>query len=217
MAARNQYTEEFKRRVLDEYKKGDLTLEEVAAKYNIPAALLQDWVNKDGLNDIFIKYVEKPVEEKTFRTSINALGVAAFQKIKANGWLLAGCLPLLISLVTYIAFNKSVIESELNENMQSTEVKMDSLININTELKNELKGEIGELGITLEKIDNELETKIAPNISINNDNRKTINKTKRKTTSTTKVEINNHVEKEAAGKKMVSDSCCCRCRKDSIR
>ena len=217
MAARNQNIEEFKRRVLDEYKKGDLTLEEVAAKYNIPAALLQDWVNKDGLNDIFIKYVEKPVEEKTFRTSINALGVAAFQKIKANGWLLAGCMPLIISLVTYIAFNKSVIESELNENMQSTEVKMDSLININTELKNELKGEIGELGITLEKIDNELETKIAPNITINNDNRKTINKTKRKTTSTTKVEINNHVEKEAAGKQMVSDSCCCRCRKDSIR
>lgn len=57
--------------------------------------------------------------------------------------------------------------------LNSTEVKMDSLITIN----NELKGEIGKLGVTLEKIDNELKMNITPNI-INNDNRRFSHKSK---------------------------------------
>ena len=64
MASKTRYTEEFKKKVTEEYKKGDLSLEEVAAKYGLSPALLQDWVNKDDVNNIFISYVERP-EEKT--------------------------------------------------------------------------------------------------------------------------------------------------------
>ena len=136
MASKTRYTEEFKKKVVEEYKKGDLSLEEIATKYGLPPALLQDWVNKDDVNNIFISYVERP-EEK-------------------------------ICLTTFIKRNKMVVESEMNENLNPTEVKMDSLITIN----NELKGEIGKLGVTLEKIDNELKMNITPNITINNDNRR---------------------------------------------
>ena len=44
MATKNQYTKEFREKVVEEYRKGNLTLEEVADKYGIPAALLQDWM-----------------------------------------------------------------------------------------------------------------------------------------------------------------------------
>ena len=63
MASKTRYTEEFKKKVVEEYKKGDLSLEEIATKYGLPPALLQDWVNKDDVNNIFISYVERPEEK----------------------------------------------------------------------------------------------------------------------------------------------------------
>ena len=45
MAAKTQYTKDFKEKVVREYKNGNLSIDDVAAKYGIPAALLQDWVN----------------------------------------------------------------------------------------------------------------------------------------------------------------------------
>ena len=42
MASKTRYTEEFKKKVAEEYKKGDLSLEEVAAKYGLSPALLQE-------------------------------------------------------------------------------------------------------------------------------------------------------------------------------
>ena len=76
-----------------------------------------------------------------------------------------------------------VVESEMNENLNPTEVKMDSLITIN----NELKGEIGKLGVTLEKIDNELKMNITPNITINNDNRRFSHRARNTTNKNQKV------------------------------
>ena len=76
-----------------------------------------------------------------------------------------------------------VVESEMNENQNPTEVKMDSLITIN----NELKGEIGKLGVTLEKIDNEPKINIPPNITINNDNRRFSHRTGNTTNKNQKV------------------------------
>ena len=109
-----------------------------------------------------------------------------------------------------------VVESEINENLNSTEVKMDSLITIN----NELKGEIGKLGVTLEKIDNELKMNITPNITINNDNRRfshrarnTTNKNQKVVKTEEKKEIINNESKAT----MPIDTCCCRCPKDTIK
>lgn len=66
MANKTHYSEDFKRKVVDEYRKSNLSLEKVAAKYNIPPALLQDWVNKEKLNNIFIKILSKTEEKKSF-------------------------------------------------------------------------------------------------------------------------------------------------------
>ena len=216
MASKTRYTEEFKKKVVEEYRKGDLSLEEIAAKYRLPPAILQDWVNKDDVNNFFISYVERPVEKTSFFTKVKAAGGIAFQKIKANGWLMAGCLPLLICLTTFVKCNKMVVESEISENLNSTEIKMDSLININ----NELKGEIGKLGVTLEKIDNELKMNITPNITINNDNRSVNNRIKNTTIKNKKVvktEEKKDVIYDEAKATIPIDTCCCRCPKDTIR
>ena len=214
MASKTRYTEEFKKKVVEEYKKGDLSLEEVAAKYGLPPALLQDWVNKDDVNNIFISYVERPEEKTSFFTKVKTACVIAFQNLKANGWLLAGCIPLLICLTTFMKCNKRVVESEINENLYSTEVKMDSLITIN----NEMKGEIGKLGVTLEKIKNELEMKITPNITINNDNRSVNNRTMKriiKNTKNVKTEKKKVVIDDNSKATIPNDTCCCRCPKDT--
>ena len=216
MASKTRYTEEFKKKVVDEYRKGDLSLEEVAAKYGLPPALLQDWVNKDDVNNIFISYVERPEEKTSLFTKVKAAGGIAFQKVKANGWLIAGCIPLLICLTTFIKCNRTVVESEVNESMSSTEIKMDSLITVN----NELKGEIGKLGMTLEKIDNELKMNITPNITINNDNRSVSHRTSNTTIKNKKV-VKTEEKKEMINEVLKAttpiDTCCCRCPKDTIR
>ena len=111
MASKTRYTEEFKKKVVEEYKKGDLSLEEVATKYGLPPALLQDWVNKDDVNNIFISYVERPKEKTSIFTKVKTASVIAFQNLKAYGWLLAGCLPLLICLTTFIKCNKPKIRN----------------------------------------------------------------------------------------------------------
>ena len=216
MAYKTRYTEEFKNKVVEEYRKGDLSLEEVAAKYGLPPALLQDWVNKDDVNNIFISYVSRPVEKTSFVAKVKAAGGIAFQKIKANGWLIASCLPLLICLTTFIKCNRTVVKSEINENLNSTEIKMDSLITVN----NELKGEIGNLGVALEKIVNELKMNITPNITINNDNRSVSHRTRNTTIKNKKVvktKEKNEVINDEPKTRIPIDTCCCRCPKDTIR
>ena len=109
-----------------------------------------------------------------------------------------------------------VVESEMNENLNSTEVKMDSLITIN----NELKGEIGKLGVTLEKIDNELKMNITPNITINNDNRRFSHRARNTTNKNQKV-VKTEEKKEKINDEskatMPIDTCCCRCPKNTIK
>lgn len=219
MATKKRYTEDFKKKVVDEYKNGDLTLKEVAAKYKIPPALLQDWVNKDKVNDYIISIVDNPNKKTTSFTKISVIAALGYQKLKANGWLLACCLPLFLSLLFIFNFNDSIIETEINENNRSVQVKMDSLIEVN----NELKGEIGKLGLTLEKIDNELELKITPSITVNNDNKRITNDNRKYSNSKKKSVIKNKIETDVNVEHMFSnysvfqDSCCCRCGKDSIR
>ena len=216
MASKTRYTEEFKKKVVEEYKIGDLSLEEVATKHGLPPVLLQDWVNKDDVNNIFIRYVERPKEKTSIFTKVKTACVIAFQNLKTYGWLLAGCLPLLICLTTFIKCNKMVVESEMNENLNPAEVKMDSLLTIN----NELKSEIGKLGVTLEKIDNELKMNITPKITINNVNRRFSHRTRNTTNKNQKVvktEEKKEIINDESKATMPIDTCCCRCPKDTIK
>ena len=68
----------------------------------------------------------------------------------------------------------------------------------------------------MEKIDNELEMRIAPNITINNDNRK-INQRTRKTIVRNKIDINNKIKTEEPVRIIPRDTCCCCCPKDTLK
>jgi hypothetical protein len=212
MAIKTRYTEEFKKKVVEEYKKGNHSLQNVAEKYGMPCALLQDWINKGRLDDFFISYVEKPEVKTNLLTKVKATGDIVYKKIKTKGWLLVGCLLLLICLTVFVKYDRKVVESEVNENRNSTEFKMDSLVIIN----NELIGKIEKLGVELENIDNKLEMKIIPNISINSDNRRTSQKTSNNVTKN-KSGIDKEIKTEDHLKTIPKDSCCSHCPKDTIK
>jgi len=162
MATRIHHTEEFKRKVVDEYRNSNLTIEEMAAKYDIPSALLQDWVNKDEFNNIFINYVEKPAEKKTIWSSINCFVGLVYQKLKVNGWLIAGCLPLFFAMFTFITCNRHVIDNVENDNRIYTLMAIDSLTTIN----NRLTKQIANLCVVLNKIDGKLNFNLSPTTTI---------------------------------------------------
>ena len=71
-----------------------------------------------------------PFQDAKANAKINTL----LQKIKANGWLLACCLPLMAFLMVSLSFNKRIVESEWNDNRQIIEGKLDTLIAVNNEL-----------------------------------------------------------------------------------
>lgn len=158
MATKKHYTEEFKRKVVDEYNNSNLTIEEVAAKYGIPPALLQDWVNKDKFNNIYISYVHAPVEKKNVWASVSGFGGVVYQKLKANAWLMAGCLPFIFAMFTFITCNRHVLENTENDNHNYTSVAIDSLTTVN----NNLTEQIANIGVLLNKIDGKLNFNLSP-------------------------------------------------------
>lgn len=169
MAAKTQYTKEFKEKVVREYRNGNLSIDEVAAKYGIPAALLQDWVNKDEVENIFATYINAPIKEETsIWSKIKASVGLGYQKIKANGWLIAGCLPFLISFFTFITCNKVVTENIENDNSKSLNVDIDSLVKVNTNLNQQVK----DIRMLLNKINGKLNFNLSPTTTIIYDHRR---------------------------------------------
>lgn len=162
MATKKHYTKEFKKKVVEEYRNSSLTIEEMATKYGIPSALLQDWVNKDECNNIYISYVHTPVEKKCFRASVSGFVGVAYQKFKASGWLFAGCLPFFFAMFTFITCNHHVIEKVENDNRNCTLVAIDSLTTIN----NRLTKQIANMGVVLNKINGKLNFNLSPTTTI---------------------------------------------------
>lgn len=162
MATKKHYTKEFKKKVVEEYRNSSLTIEEVATKYGIPPALLQDWVNKYEYDNITINYVDEPVEKKCFSASVGGFLGVAFQKLKANCCLIAGCLPLFFAMFTFITCNRHVIEKVENDNRNYTLMAIDSLTTIN----NRLTKQIANLGVVLNKIDGKLNFNLSPTTTI---------------------------------------------------
>lgn len=158
MATKKHYTEEFKRKVVDEYRNSNLTLEEMATKYGIPPALLQDWVNKDEFNNIYISYVNTPVEKKCIWAKVSGFGGIVYQKLKANAWLMAGCLPFFFAMFTFITCNRNVLDNTENENHNYTSVAIDSLTTVN----NKITKQIANIGVVLNKIDGKLNFNLTP-------------------------------------------------------
>ena len=153
MVAIKRYTDDYKKKVVDDYKKDGLSFTEVAAKYNLPPALLQDWINKDRLNDYVIKMVDRQEEKPSCITIFSGYVSKGFQILKGYKWQFVGCLPLLLFLFFFISFNKTIVDYENGQNRLSVQAKLDSLIGVN----NELKKEINEINTSLDKIDEEVE------------------------------------------------------------
>ena len=225
MASRIKYSEEFKKKVVSAYEKGDISIEGIAEKYGIPTAIIQDWINKERVDDCIISVVSKPENEVSIVAKANTKIKSLLQKIKANGWLLVCCLPLMVFLVVSLSFNRRIVESEWNDNRQIIEEKLDTLITVNNELnENTIK-----MGLRLENIDNEIELKLRPSVTINNDNRKqSAHKTKIEKKTIVKEDVdeevgvnypvnigNDSVVTTKSG--VISDSCCCRCYISTLR
>ena len=231
MATKTQYTKEFREKVVEEYRKGNLTLEEVADKYGIPAELLQDWINKDDFENIFVTYINHSVDEKTsIWSKIHANVGLAYQKIKANGWLLAGCIPFLIPFFIFITCNKQILQSETNDtNITSYFLEnFDSLVILNSELNKKIR----ILNIQLDKIDKKLNFNLSPSTSIVYDYRRW-NRYRRtniknvKNDNSTNTSINNVINNDSSTI-VTPDTiapipghgrgcCCCQCKRDSLK
>lgn len=229
MAVKTQFTKDFKEKVVREYRNGNLSIDEVAAKYGIPAALLQDWVNKDEFEHIFATYINVPIKEETsIWTRIKAYTGLAFQKIKANGWLIAGCIPFLISLFTFITCNKEVTENIENDNSKSLTVAVDSMVKVNTSLHQQVK----DIRMLLKRVNRKLNYNLSPTTTIIYDHRRW-NRYKR--TNNRNVKNNTHTNTNISNV-TYNDSttiinpdtvrittghgrgcCCCQCKKDSVR
>ena len=229
MATRNHYTEEFKRKVVDDYRNGNLTLEEVASKYGIPTALLQDWINKDEFNNIFINYVESPVEKNTFLSSVKGYGGIIYQKLKANGWLMAGCLPFFFAISFFVTCNRHVVDNVENDK-RSYYSSIDSLTSVN----NKLTKQIVNIGVVLNKINGKLNFNLSPTTTIIYDHRrwnrykrtniKNVKNDNRTNTSFRNVTINDSTINIYQDSIMAPPSghgkgyCCCYCcKKDTVR
>lgn len=145
----------------------------------------------------------------------------AYNKLKANGWLLAGCLPLLIPFFTFLTCNRQVIESEMNDNSQSTVVKIDSMISVS----NNINAQLGDLNATLQRIDKKLNLSSSPSTIIYDYRRwKRSNKTTiRSNTNSSISNVHNdsttiiNQDSVRHGSWHGLGCCCCLCRKDSVR
>lgn len=230
MAAKTQYTKEFREKVVEEYRKGNHTLEEVAAKYGIPAALLQDWVNKDDVGNIFASYINGPIKENTSIWSKAQVIVGlVYQKIKANGWLIAGCLPFLFSFFTFITCNKQILQSETNEtnNISHLQENFDSVVVLNAELNKQIRN----FNLKLDKIDKKLNFNLSPITTIydyrrwNRYRRTNIENVKNDNRTNTSI---NNVTNNDSTTIIIPDTiasipghgrgcCCCQCKSDSLR
>lgn len=229
MAAKTHYTKEFKKKVVKEYRNSNLSIDEVAAKYGIPVALLQDWVNKDEVENIFATYINAPIKEKTsIWSKIKANVGFGYQKIKANGWLIAGCFPFLISFVTLVTCNKVVTENTDNDNSKSLTVSIDSLVKVNSNLNQQVK----DIRMLLNKINGKLNFNLSPVTTIIYDHRRwnrfkrsNVRNVKNETHSNTSISnvTNNdstaiiNPDTARIGTIHGRGCCCCQCNKDSVR
>lgn len=229
MAAKTQYTKEFKEKVVREYREGNLSVDKVAAKYGIPAALLQDWVNKDEIEHIFATCINVPIKEETsIWSKIKANVGLGYQKIKANGWLIAGCFSFFISFFTFITCNKDVTENIGNDNSKSLTVPLDSMVKVNANLNQQVK----DIRILLNKINGKLNFNLSPTTTIIYDHRRwnrykrtSIRNVKNETHSNTNISnvtnndstviINPDTVRVTTGHGR--GCCCCQCKKNSVR
>lgn len=165
MASKTRYTEEFQRKVVEEFKTGNLTLEALAAKYGLPSALLKYWIGSDRFSDICITLTEKPNKKEPLLKVVKGYVEKPIQWLWEKRWVITGCFALLFIGGVLVNMRSDIIESEIQDNQQPVFQKLDSLITSEKEVKEQLKM-LETLDSTLNSIDEELELRITPLMTI---------------------------------------------------
>lgn len=165
MASKNRYTEEFRQKVVDEAKKGELPLEAVAEKYGLASALLKYWLDNDRFNDFCITLTENPNKKEPFLKVVKRYVARLLHWLWESRWVITGCFALLLIGGALINLRSHIVESEQQDNQQLILQKLDSLITSENEIKEQLKT-LEILNTSLNVINEELELRITPLMTI---------------------------------------------------
>lgn len=165
MASKTIYTEEFRHKVVDEAKKGELPLEAVAEKYGLTSALLKYWLDNERFNDFCITFTENPNKKEPFLKVVKRYVAKPLHWLWESRWVMTGCLALLFIGGVLINLRSNIVESEQQDNQQPILQKLDSLIISENEIKEQLKT-LENLDSSLNAINEELELRITPLMTI---------------------------------------------------
>lgn len=165
MASKTIYTEEFRHKVVDEAKKGELPLEVVAEKYGLSSALMKYWLDNDRFNDFCITLTENPNKKGPFLKVVKRYVAKPLHWLWESRWVITGCLALLFIGGVLINLRSNIVESEQQDNQQPILQKLDSLIASENEIKEQLKV-LETLDTSLNVINEELKLRITPLMTI---------------------------------------------------
>lgn len=165
MASKTRYTEEFRQKVVDETKKGELTLEAVAEKYSLTSALLKYWMDNDRFNDFCITLTENTNKKESFLKVAKRYVARPLHWLWKSRWVITGCFALLFIGGVLINLCSDIVESEKQDNQQPILQKLDSLITTENDIKEQLKT-LETLDSTLNVINEELVLRITPLMTI---------------------------------------------------
>lgn len=161
MASKTHYTDEFQKKVVGESKKGDLSLEELATKYDLPIALLKHWLKNVELNSFFFRLAENTNPKEPFFKRAKNYFKKPLSWIKKHGGRIIGCLSLLIIVSVLIKLRPGIIESEMQDIQQPVLIKMDSLMNTENAVKEKMES-LQMMDSTLNAINDQLKMRITP-------------------------------------------------------
>lgn len=165
MASKTRYTDVFQKKVVEDYKKGDLSQEEVAAKYDLPIALLKSWIKDDEFNSFLVRLAKKTDTKEPFFKRVKFFLKTPFLWLKKYVGHIVGCLSLLFIGGVLVNFRPGIIESERQDLQQSVLLKMDSLMKTESDVKEKLES-LEMIDSTLNAIHDQLKTRIIPLMTI---------------------------------------------------
>lgn len=165
MASKTRYTEEFRQKVVDEVRKGELSHEAVAEKYGLPSVLLKYWIDNDGFNNFCLTITENPNTKEPFLKVVKRYVARPLHWLRESRWVLIGFFALLFIGCVLINLRSGIIESEKQDNQQPIIQKMEYLIKTENEVKEQLNT-LETLDSTLNLINKELELRITPLVTI---------------------------------------------------
>ena len=161
MASRIRYSEEFRKKVVEESKKGELSHEELADKYCLPRVLLEHWIEIDNHKFPFFRLDEKTHKKEPFFNRVKNYLRKRSLWLKRYLWQIVGCLSILFVGFVFVSLCSDIVESEKQDLQQPLLPKMDSLIQAENAVNEKLES-LEMMDSTLNEINYLLKEQIAP-------------------------------------------------------